>query len=180
MNYAIKISLMVTAISLLSSCKSEEEKLTETAVNEIKQSLLDPKSMEVIEIELDTLHASWRIADEADQYITKQKQWATVFEEFNDDVEWEHRMGRPAGKTLMNALQESYDSVKHYTELWDKEMKRAEKIMNTPQDSVIGYSVKVRYYATNRGSNRTMGENRYYKLNNGHTHLEDISPLAKL
>ena len=180
MTYAIQISLMVTAISLLSSCKSEEEKLTETAVNEIKQSLLDPKSMEIIEIELDTLHASWRIADEADQYIIKQKQWATVFDEFNDDVEWEHRMGRPAGKTLMNALQESYDSVKHYTQLWDKEMKHAEEIMNTPQDSVIGYSVKVRYYATNRGGNRTMGETLYYKFNNGRTNLEDISPLAKL
>jgi hypothetical protein len=180
MKSTITLAVTTLAITLLSSCKSETEKLQDTAINEVKETLLDPKSFELIETEVDTIFASTKMITDYAYLTDLANDWTEQANKVIDDISWEHRFGRPAGKHMFRQAQEYLDSSKSCSDRYDAIVQKASKLINTPNDSIIGYTVDIRYYATSRGGDKRMGENRYFQYNNGKTKLEDVSPLKDL
>lgn len=177
----MKNSILTLTLSILAcaSCSNPIEDMTEKAITEIKSSLLDPKSFELISTEVDTVHYSWQILKQVEPLQDVEQMWLDEANKLFDDIDFKQAMGQSASLDIKYA---GYyiDSSAVYGERSKKLLAQVEKMQNTPTDSIIGYSVDVRYYAINRGGDKAMGENRYYVFNNGSTSLEDISPLAKL
>jgi hypothetical protein len=180
MNTTITLAVTTLAITLLSSCQSETEKLQQTAINEVKETLLDPKSFELIETEVDTIYASLRMIIDGHYLYEGYERWSKHRNKVMDDVKWDHALGRPAGSAKMRLLQTCQDSCTKYIDQYSSLVESAKKLQESENDSIVGYSVKIRYYATSRGGDKRMGENRYSQYNNGKTKLEDVSPLKDL
>jgi hypothetical protein len=180
MNTTITLAVTTLAITLLSSCQSETEKLQQTAINEVKETLLDPKSFELIETKVDTIYASTKMLTDYSFLTDIAMEWTKEANKVIDDISWEHRFGRPAGKSMFNRAQQYLDSSKSCTDRYAVIIEKSEALKDTPNDSIVGYTVDIRYYATSRGGEKRMGENRYFQYNNGKTKLEDVSPLKDL
>lgn len=177
-NSILTLTLSVVA---LASCTNPIEEMTDNAITEIQSGLLDPKSFELISTEVDTLRASWQIVTKAERNLKYVDLYLEQAQNYQKKVDWEISWGTSSmGYHYLGLAKQYADSAVKYNERYDKEVARAKTLVHTPNDSIIGYSVDVRYYATNRGGNKAMGENRYYVYNDGRTNLEDISPLAKL
>lgn len=175
------ILTLILSVVALASCTNPIEEMTDNAITEIKSGLLDPKSFELISTEVDTLRASWQIVTKAERNLKYVDLYLEQAQNYQKKVDWEISWGTSSMGYHYLALAKQYaDSAVKYNERYDKEVARAKTLVHTPNDSIIGYSVDVRYYAINRGGNKAMGENRYYVYNDGRTNLEDISPLAKL
>lgn len=177
-NSILTLTLSVVA---LASCTNPIEEMTDNAITEIQSGLLDPKSFELISTEVDTLRASWQIVTKAERNLKYVDLYLEQAQNYQKKVDWEISWGTSSmGYHYLGLAKQYADSAVKYNERYDKEVARAKTLVHTPNDSIIGYSVDVRYYAINRGGNKAMGENRYYVYNDGRTNLEDISPLAKL
>lgn len=173
------IFTLTLSVVALASCSNPIEEMTDKAITEIRSGLLDPKSFELISTEVDTIRYTWKLEKQMEPLHNFADMWLEEAIKMNKEAEWEHTFGRSADLEIRFA-REYLDSSKVYQEQIKNLMSHYETIYGTPNDSIIGYSVDVRYYATNRGGDKAMGENRYYVFNNGNTSLEDISPLAKL
>lgn len=177
----MKNSILTLTFSVvaLASCSNPIEEMTDNAISKIKSGLLDPKSFELISTEVDTIRYTWKLEKQMEPLHKMSEMWLDEALKMTKEAQWERTFGRSSDLELRFA-REYLDSSKVIDKQINKIMSHYETIQGTPNDSIIGYSVDVRYYATNRGGNKTMGENRYYVFNNGNTSLEDISPLAKL
>jgi hypothetical protein len=175
----MKNSILTLSLAAFASCSNPIEEMKENAITEIKSSLLDPKSFELISTKVDTLHYSWQILKQVEPLQKVELMWLDEANKLFDGIEFKQAIGQSASLDIKYA---GYyiDSSAAYGERSDKLLKQIENLKKTKKDSAIGYIVDVRYYATNRGGDKAMGENRYYVFNNGSTSLEDISPLAKL
>lgn len=173
------IFTLTLSVLVLASCTNPIEDMTDNAITEIKSSLLDPKSFELISTEVDTIHYTWTLQQEFDRFLKAHDLWIEESNKMIKDAKWNHAFGRSASSEIKYA-QIFLDSAKVQGDKMEVLTKQISSLTGTPLDSIIGYTVDVRYYAINRGGDKTMGENRYYVFNNGRTDLEDISPLAKL
>jgi hypothetical protein len=175
------IFTLTLSVLALASCTNPIEQMTDKAITEVKSGLLDPKSFELISTEVDTLRASWQIVNKAESNLKYVDLYLEQAQNYQKKVDWEISWGTSSmGYHYLGLAKQYADSAVKYNKQYEKEVARAKTLIDTPNDSIIGYTVDVRYYAINRGGDKTMGENRYFVFNNGKTDLEDISPLAKL
>lgn len=175
----MKHSIFTLTISTMvfMSCSNSIEKMTDNAITEVKETLLDPKSFELISTETDTIRYTWKLESQIRPLQTIRQMWLDEADKMTKEAQWEHAYGRSAELEIKYARQ-YLDSSNVYDTKIQKLLSQYNSLKGTPADSIIGYSVDVRYYATNRGGNKAMGENRYYVFNNGYTELEDISPVT--
>lgn len=173
----MKNAIVTIAVStlVLMSCSNPVEELKQTAQQEIQSSLLDPKSFEVIETKVDTLYHSWEITQGAQKYLKYYETWMDFTNDYQKKLDWEIAFGSTSmAEFYLEKTKTFLDSANHYDALYDQEMNRASRLMNTPEDTIVGYVVDVRYYAMNRGGNRAMGDTRFYSFVNGTTRIEEI------
>jgi hypothetical protein len=173
------IFTLTLSVLALASCTNPIEEMTDKAITEVKTGLLDPNSFELISTEVDTIHYTWTLQQQFNRVNKVHDLWIEQFNKMMKDAEWEHAFGRSASSEIEYA-KIYLDSAKVQGNKMEVLEKQISSLTGTPLDSIIGYTVDIRYYATSRGGDKTMGENRYYVFNNGKTDLEDISPLAKL
>lgn len=168
------ISVTISVVSL-ASCSNPVEDLTNQAITEVQSQLLDPKSFELIETKVDTLHQSWRDHRENNRNDRYFNMWSDLNKELSKKFEWEIAFGTSSSASIyLKQIENSVDSMKFYSDKFTQENDRIEKMTGTPQDSVIGYEVFVRYYANSRGGNRVIGEQNYYTFTDGTTRLEKV------
>ena len=172
------LPLLTITLAVVTSCTSEVEKLQETAITEVKQTLLDPNSFKLIETDIDTIRESERMilsttsmTDQIDLYNTKVDALLT-------SIRISHIYGVSAKSEIAEA-QVYIDSATAISNRANLIVDKAEKLKGTDNDSIVGYRVNVRYYAKTRGGEERMGEQTYTKYNNGKTKLQDKDPVAQ-
>lgn len=168
---------LTLSIVSLASCTTPIEEMTNDAITEVKSQLLDPKSFELISTKVDTIRYTWTLQKEFDVLDEVHQLWMDQSNKELKDAEWNLAFRRSAATELKYA-QIYLDSARVKSAKMNLLIEQMEALTDTPNDSIIGYTVNVRYYATNRGGEKQMGENLYYVFNNGKTDLEDISPLT--
>ena len=172
------LPLLTITLAVVTSCTSEIEKLQETAITEVKQTLLDPKSFKLIETQVDTIRESHRMIVSTTAFTEKMEMYNTKTDALLSSIRISHIYGMSASSEIAEA-QVYIDSATALSERANLIVEKAEKLKNTPNDSVIGYRVNVRYYANTRGGKERMGEQVYTKYNNGETKLQDNDPVAE-
>jgi hypothetical protein len=174
----IILSSIALGTIVLTSCTSEVEKLQDTAINEVKETLLDPKSFKLIETKVDTLRQSDRMVMSTTALTDKMDFYHEMTDIFLNSARRLHIYDLSAADELAQA-QAYVDSSTALGEQANKILDDAERLKNTPNDSIIGFEVKVRYYAKTRGGDERMGEQVFTKYNNGDSFLKDTDPMTK-
>lgn len=176
-------NLILTSLTLgivtLTSCQSEIEKIQDTAISEIKSSLLDPKSFKLIESKVDTVFASDRLYQSTEPLTTMMDFYHEMVDINLNAARRLHIYDLSAAEELAEA-QAYVDSSTALGEKAKDIIAQADKLKGTEQDSIIGFKVEVRYYAKTRSGEERMGQQVYTKYNNGKTKLEDTDPLTKV
>lgn len=169
---------ILATLAVVTSCTSEAEKLQELAISEVKQSLLDPNSFKLVETDIDTIHESSRMIMSTEPLTDKINLYTAKSDALLTSIRISHIYGVSAASEIAEC-QVYIDSAKAIGNRAQNIMDAAEKLKNTPNDSVVGYRVNVRYYAMTRGGTERMGEQVFTKYNNGVTKLQDRDPLTE-
>ena len=160
------ITTIITSISMF-SCQSKEEKMISNAEQYMKNELLDPNSFEKIESRLLTNYKSTQLKSGmssdsstasmfvtlAEGHVSIMKIWAGSYSSY----------GQEKFKESKKTAQRYSDSCRLYLDRQEEKKKEYNKVVNTPQDTIVGYSVLIRYYGMSRGGQKRMGES-YVKL----------------
>lgn len=149
-----------TIVTMMMSCSNNS--IVSKSEEYLKKELLDKNSYELIESSIDTIHKSahLKIQAESDSTIahlylnqtTEQIELARIW------------LGSYSGyghykyQTYRDAAKQYNDSATVYVKKYKSKLNEYLKLVNTSKDSITGFDVKLRYYATSRDGKRRIGD----------------------
>lgn len=133
----------------------------------LKNQMLDPKSFEKIESNLYPSYKAEELKSEirydsstasmflnlAEGHLELMKIWQGSYDSY----------GQQQFKHSKKNAQRYSDSCRFYLDRQNKNKEEYNKVVNTPQNTIIAYDVFIRYYAMSRGGQKKIGDG-YVKL----------------
>lgn len=161
------IMTIITSMTMF-SCQTPEEKMIQSAETMLKESLLDEKTYERIEGKIDTFKRSDYIQN---RILSDSLIFNLYMKQINTQLDiaqiWSGSSsyyGQSKWDEAMKDAKTYLDSAKSREKQMKLNKEEYTKVVGTSNDTTLHYKVNFRFYAVNKGGDRTIHE-KYVVVN---------------